>query len=222
MSAPPTVVLFVRLPVPGETKTRLAAGSSPERAANAARAMAEHIVAQLLAGTDRSWELVVFAAPGGRALEVGAWLFSGDTPSGVRIEPQPEGTLADRLEHAQSLGGGPVLFVGSDCPEIEARDIDDALEALARFDAVVGPAADGGFWLLGLRQALPGVFRDVPFSAANTLDVLLGGIRASGFSVLQLGLRRDVDTIEDWRGLPEATKAALRARALGPDGALPR
>ncbi len=208
-----TLVMFVRLPVPGETKTRLAVDSSPEHAANLARVMAEHLVNALLPQQREAWRLVIYGAPGERIARIENWLLEHHNREAVCAEPQPEGSLADRLEHAQTLGNGPLVFIGSDCPDVSSTDVHTALRLVKDERAVVGPALDGGFWLLALPGKITGIFRDVPYSTPDTLAVLESRLAGHGFSVTHLDKRRDIDTAKDWRALEGSLRSPLAARA---------
>jgi glycosyltransferase A (GT-A) superfamily protein (DUF2064 family) len=116
--------------------------------------------------------------------------------------PQPAGDLGARLAagfadaHAR---GGPVLAVGTDCPEINAGLIDMALDLLRTSDAAFGPTADGGYYLVGTARHLPGFFERVRWSSPDTLSDHLGRCRERGWSVGLLPELADIDTGDDWQ-----------------------
>jgi rSAM/selenodomain-associated transferase 1 len=123
-----------------------------------------------------------------------------DALTGWGIGAQRGGDLGERLAnaHADVPPGGPVIQVGMDTPQLDARDLHEAATALARADAVLGPAEDGGWWVLGVTapsdaQAL----RVVAMSTPTTYDDTRSALRAAGLRVAATRTLRDVDTVED-------------------------
>lgn len=117
-----------------------------------------------------------------------------------RLLPQGPGDLGERLARVfeQLCGGGrPVLAVGSDCPGLTVARILSAAAALGRVDLVLGPALDGGYYLIGLRRPRPELFRDVPWSTPQVLEVTRSRAEAAGLTVELLDPARDLDTPED-------------------------
>ena len=115
---------------------------------------------------------------------------------------QAEGDLGARMEHAFqkcfARGHDRVLIIGSDCPGVTTAYLRRAYAALEQTDVVVGPAADGGYTLLGMRELLSPLFRDMTWSTASVLPETLARVAAQGRSVTQLATLIDVDHIEDW------------------------
>ncbi|MGH9230581.1 MAG: TIGR04282 family arsenosugar biosynthesis glycosyltransferase, partial [Acidimicrobiales bacterium] len=154
------LVVLAKDPVPGRVKTRLCPPCSPADAALVAEAaLADTLDAALASGADR----VVLALDG----RPGPWC-----PPGVAVVGQGHGTLDRRLAHvwAHGAGRGPALQVGMDTPQVSAGDLDRAMAALAdeRVDAVLGPAADGGWWALGMRRPRPEAVLGVPTGRTDT------------------------------------------------------
>lgn len=213
----PAVIFFVRHPVPGRVKTRLAAGSTPELAANLYRIMVEVLRDRLLPHAGREYDLWLYVTPARSAVEVGAWLLGGTPRKGTRILVQPEGDLAGRLDHAgrcaTEAGAGAMLFIGSDCMDLAHEDITGALAELESVDAAIGRATDGGFWLLALRRWMPGLFQGVEYSSPYTYGQLLARLRRYGMPPGALAERTDIDCVEDLARQPEEVKLELRRRA---------
>lgn len=192
-SARAAVLVFVRAPERGRVKTRLAAGIGADAALSVYRRLAEHTVAEALgAGA----AVRAHVTPDGAAAQVAAWL--GEGPLYL---PQGEGDLGARMERAFAeafaAGHGPVAIVGSDLPGLSADLLRRALALLEHHDAVVGPAADGGYYLLALRGACPALFRGVPWSTERVLPVTLERLREAGLGTAVLEELRDVDEAED-------------------------
>ena len=92
-----------------------------------------------------------------------------------------------------------LVVIGTDAPGIEARDIHDALLALHDADVVLGPALDGGYWLIGLRKPEPALFENMPWSTADVARLTRERAAAGSLSLRELRTLSDVDTLEDWR-----------------------
>jgi len=129
--------------------------------------------------------------------------------------PQPAGDLGARLEAgfaAAHRRGGPVLAVGTDCLELDAGLIDEAFALLDGRDAVFGPAADGGYYLVGTARHLDGFFDGIRWSTPHALGDHRARCSERGWSVGLLREHGDIDTWDDWQ-------AYHARRAAGPDGA---
>lgn len=189
------ILVFVRAPELGRVKTRLAAELGDAAALAVYRRLAEHTVREVLAVVPRE-DVRIHYTPAGSEAAVRRWLGSG--PSYL---PQTAGDLGERLEAAFSdafaAGYGRVVVVGSDLPGLSAALLERALEALHGADAVLGPARDGGYWLLGLRRKLPEVFRGIPWSTSETCQRTLERLRTAGAEPVLLPEMTDVDTAAD-------------------------
>jgi len=149
----------------------------------------------------------------------GPWL-----PSGFDVVPQCDGPLDQRLAAAFAAVRGPALLIGMDTPQV-TRDLltVDWQDA----DAVFGPAADGGFWALGLRAPDPALLRGVPMSLPDTGAIQRARLLAAGLRVADLPQLRDVDTAADAVAVARqapGSRFAARARefaaALSPVGSV--
>ncbi|MFB4318263.1 TIGR04282 family arsenosugar biosynthesis glycosyltransferase [Actinomadura sp. 21ATH] len=192
------LLVIAKEPVPGRVKTRL----MPHYTAAEAARLAEAALADTLA--------TVAATPAGaRTLALqgrpGSWL-----PPGLRLVPQRGGGLDERLAHAfdDAYGGRPIVLIGMDTPQVTPALLERAGHALRTADAVFGPAADGGFWLLGLARPDAGLLRGVPMSRPDTGRIQLARLRAAGLGVATLPRLTDVDTAAD----------AAEVAALAPHG----
>jgi rSAM/selenodomain-associated transferase 1 len=111
--------------------------------------------------------------------------------------------LGARMEHAFQqafdAGASKVVIIGSDCPAITGATLAAAFAQLDHADFVLGPASDGGYYLLGMRAFEPSVFRDIAWSTDTVLAATLGQIKALGKTFFLLAELTDVDTEADWR-----------------------
>jgi uncharacterized protein len=177
-----TLLVIAKQPVPGKVKTRLVPPCTYEEAASLAEAaLADTLQAVALAPARRR-VLVPDGPPG-------PWL-----PPGFDVVPQCAGLLDERL--AAAFGGvdGPALLVGMDTPQVTPHLLTVDWDAA---DAFFGPAADGGFWALGLRSPDPALLRGVPMSTDTTGAIQHAKLLAAGLRVAHLPELRDVDTAAD-------------------------
>jgi rSAM/selenodomain-associated transferase 1 len=188
------ILVIAKEPVPGRVKTRLTPPFSPDQAAGLARAaLADTLAAAAAAAAVAAARLVI-------ALEgaPGSW-----RPAGVPVLAQRGGGLDERIAAAMADAFAglpvPVVLIGMDTPQVTPALLEAALRPLAdgTADAVFGPAADGGFWLLGLRRPDPGLVLGVPMSTAGTGAAQLARLTAGGLRVHHLPTLLDVDTAAD-------------------------
>ena len=204
---PRTVIVVAKEPVAGSVKTRLCPPCTPvEAAALAEAALADTLEAVARANLDRR-VLVLDGRPGG-------WL-----PAGFEIIPQRGGSFAERLDGAwfDAVGGRPgcTVQIGMDTPQVTSTVLEDALDRLAVVPSVIGPAPDGGWWALGLREHLPGLFHGVPMSAADTCTRQEARLAALvGTAPERLAFLQDVDHIADARAVATLAPGIRFARAL--------
>ncbi len=189
------VVVFARAPLPGQVKTRLAATIGPAAACEVYRRLGETVVRALASAPPRRYELCIAFTPEPEGSLVRAWL-----PWADAWIPQCAGDLGARLafevERAFSDGCDAVVLVGTDCLAVDSERVGAALDALEDRDAVLGPAQDGGYYLLALRRPLA-VFEGVPWSTERVADVTRERLRDLGARWRELAIERDVDTAED-------------------------
>lgn len=190
------LLVFVRWPEPGRAKTRLVPRLGSAGAARFYRGMAERTVATARRCDGAGLDRVVWFTPRERAADIADWLGQG-----LRYEHQPGGDLGSRLEHAFrrafAEGATRVVAVGTDCPSLDPEHVHQAFRGLEEADAVVGPAEDGGYYLLGLARPFPDIFRDIPWSTDRTFAETLARLRSGGRSIRLLPALRDVDRPED-------------------------
>jgi len=203
------LVVFGREPIPGKVKSRLATGIGPEAAARVYATVLEHTLE-----TARS--------SGARVV-----LSLAEEPSGswarnlvVPVEVQRGSDLGDRMDDAFarrfSEGEGRVVIVGSDCPWILATHIAKASANLGGVDVVLGPATDGGYWLVAQRPPGLAMFARIPWSSPETLARTRKRISSLGGTWSELEELVDIDTVEDLELLLNhpRTPEALRRRLL--------
>jgi uncharacterized protein len=202
------LMVLAKAPRPGRSKTRLCPPCTPRDAAALARAALTDTLDAVLA-TPAARRVLVLDGP------VGDWLAPG-----VEVVAQRGAGLDERLAHAFADVGGPALLVGMDTPQVTRGDLARGLARLAApgVDAVLGPATDGGYWAIGLREAQPRAFLGVPMSTAWTGRAQHERLRRLGLRVALLPALRDVDRIADARAVAALAPAGRFARALALTG----
>ena len=183
------ILVLAKAPVPGRVKTRLCPPCTPAQAAAvAAAALADTIGA--VTATDAAERVLVLSG-------------QYRAPAGWRLIGQRGGGLGERLAHGYAdaaRAGLPAILVGMDSPQLTPAHLTDAAAALGRADAVIGPALDGGWWALGLREPADAtVLCGVPMSTPDTARRTVAALRRRGLAVAHTGPLRDVDTAEDAR-----------------------
>jgi rSAM/selenodomain-associated transferase 1 len=205
---------MAKAPVSGEVKTRLCPPLNHEQAAGLARAALLDTL-DAVAASSACRRLVALA---GRP---GPWL-----PAGFGVITQRPGDFGSRLagavEDAWARTPVPVLVVGMDTPQVQASTLDAAAAVLFGIEpdepsAVVGPAEDGGYWIIGIRRPIPGMFDGVPMSTNRTGAAQLSRLRALGVSCTVITSMRDVDEFDDALFVAEMapdTRFAIALRSL--------
>ena len=185
------LILFARFPSAGKVKTRLAASIGADMAAEFYRRMAEGVVANAKAAGD-ALRTYVFVADAADGEAVKRWLGEG-----ITVLEQEEGDLgarmADAFETVFSYGHARVLIAGTDVPSLTQGHFRRGLGALDACDVVLGPAVDGGYYLLGLKRPSPRLFSGMAWSQTDVLAQTLERARGCGWTVAQLDVLEDVD-----------------------------
>jgi hypothetical protein len=193
------VLVFVRAPEAGRVKTRLAAGIGAPAALRVYVRLAEHALAQARAS---GAAVRVHFTPADAGEAVRAWLGPG-----AAYLPQAEGDLGERMrgafDAAFAAGFRRVVVIGSDLPELSPELLRRAFALLDGREAVLGPARDGGYYLLGLRRPVPDVFHGIAWSTAEVLGATVARLRATGIEPALLETLADLDEAADlppgWR-----------------------
>ncbi|MEO7300080.1 MAG: TIGR04282 family arsenosugar biosynthesis glycosyltransferase [Verrucomicrobiota bacterium] len=188
------LIIFAKAPRPGQVKSRLAS-SIGEIAACEAYQKITRLLLDNLHGLEN---VEIRFAPDEAESEMRKWLGHG-----YEYAPQGSGDLGERLQRAFqenfSAGNQRVIVIGSDCPYVTKQDIEAAANALTLKDVVLGPANDGGYWLMGLRKPQPALFQEIPWSSEKVLETTLIRISEAQLSFQLLHKLHDIDVAEDWQ-----------------------
>jgi rSAM/selenodomain-associated transferase 1 len=216
------LAVFVKDPRPGTVKSRLAAALGAEAAAAVYRVLAEGVVRRTAPRSDEYDRVIVFDPPDAKR-SVGEWL----GVEAAALVPQSPGDIGVRMERAFeelfARGARRVALTGTDVPALEREDVRGALESLDEHDVAIGPATDGGYYLIALKRPHPELFDGIGWSGPDVLADTLDRASQRDLSVRVLRTIGDVDTVEDlaaeWpriRPLLDAPTRAAIERTLRP------
>jgi hypothetical protein len=212
------LIVFTRYPEPGTTKTRLIPLLGPEGAANLQRKMTEHTLLQIKRlSTQRELSVEVRYEGGNKDL-MQTWLGPD-----FEYRAQGSGDLGQRMkrsfEDAFGAGATTAVIIGTDIPEITNIIIQKAFDVLQQKHMALGPAKDGGYYLIGLKgnsltKTIPDLFTGIPWGSGDVLEKTIKIATHSGLSFTLLEVLRDVDHPEDlmiWERLQHKNPTVFRS-----------
>jgi rSAM/selenodomain-associated transferase 2/rSAM/selenodomain-associated transferase 1 len=219
------LIVFSRYPEPGQTKTRLIPVLGADGAAKLQAQMTEHTLAQV-----RKLQYQVTQTLQADPLELEIRFVGGDTilmsqwlGTDLAYQLQSEGDLGDRMatafETAFAQGSTAVVLIGTDCPELSAEDLWQAFTALEQQELVLGPAVDGGYYLIGLRHVVPELFQEIAWGTDQVLRQTLEKAEQQQLSVATLRLLADVDRPQDleiWLRVKQQKQQSLSLSVIIP------
>lgn len=191
-----TLLLFTRYPRPGLVKTRLIPALGAEGAARLQQRMTELMYRQALAMQEKRALRVEVYFDGGSTKEVRRWV-----PIGCAVKKQHGGDLGMRMRHAVNTAfasdAARTVIIGADCPFLTAELLDEAFNLLGTRDAVIGPAHDGGYYLLGLNRPADLLWENINWGGESVLRQTMDKCKAHNITVAMLPPLPDIDRPED-------------------------
>jgi len=192
IGATSTFGIFVKYPEPGRVKTRLAEAIGDELAAELYAAFLSDVVARFRKINAR--RILAYTPNDERSRQYFEQLANGH----FELWAQPDGSLGERMQSFfEFFGPDPVVLIGSDSPTLLRSDVEHALATLLNVNYTLGPATDGGIYLIGLNQSSFSLFDRVEWSTSRVLEQMIGEIRNAGASLHLLPLWYDIDTLAD-------------------------
>jgi len=194
-----TLIVFAKLPEPGKVKTRLAQDLGNERAAEIYSTIARDIISRV--SKPLLYETVIFYDPPEKKDEVDLWLKDCAQTDNEHLIPQEGGSLGERISGAfESIfyaGANSTVIIGTDCTDVTANMIGETFGELKEYDAVLGPAEDGGYYLLGLNCFIPGLFKEIEWSTELVLEQTISRLNKLGANYKLRETLRDIDNLKD-------------------------
>lgn len=235
------LLVFLKEPIPGKVKTRLAVDVGDNEAARYYKAMVEVLLKQLRGLIDCRVRFCYAPDDAGDAIrfwllpEMGATsrdggdfyvapVFSSEQKDCQQVDfrAQGEGDLGERLKRAFDEGFADgfenIAVIGTDCPSCGARWLNAAfsrLESDAGRNGVIGPSHDGGYYLLALDSPSPSLFENIPWSSSHVLSTTLAAADNNNLTLTQLPPLADIDLLADWHKLLESPLGPAVKKALG-------
>ena len=215
LARPERLIVFTRFPEPGKTKTRLIPALGPNGAARLQRQMTEHIIAAAAKLSNRPGLTIEVYHEGGNTDLMQEWLGSQ-----FAYRSQGTGNIGRRMlrafENAFQDEMATAVIVGSDIPKISANIIQQAFEGLQKNDLVLGPAHDGGYYLIGIKNTIPAetyncLFDDINWGTGRVLSQTVQTAWESGLRFILLEPLDDVDSPVDLHIWQEVKKTAAKS-----------
>lgn len=209
-SAKQRLIVFTRYPIPGRTKTRMIPALGAGGAAGLQREMTAYTVHTARALAAKTGVEVEIRFEGAPLPDLRGWLGRS-----YRFRPQGDGDLGRRMLRAFADAFAErqqrVVIVGTDCPTLDLATLERAFAALTHSDVVLGPASDGGYYLIGLNRSRPGLFEGIPWGTGEVLERTWDILRRDALRAERLRELSDVDLPED---LPIWEQARREASTL--------
>ncbi len=190
----PSLIIFVKNPIEGKVKTRIAKTVGHPKAVEIYRELLQYTrdVAEALPATDYT-----------KTVYYGDYINEDDLWNGWQKAIQPQdGDLGDRMKQAFSeqfaLGADRVVIIGSDCLDLKPHHLQAAFQQLQRHDVVLGPSTDGGYYLLGMNLLYEKIFDDKPWSQPELMNKTTAVLTQNKISFALLEPLTDIDEWEDY------------------------
>lgn len=207
---PIRIVVFAKAPLAGFAKTRLIPALGQQGAADLAKRLLEHALYQALKAHIGTVELCVTPSSATDTIWQAMRL-----PNGVRLTDQGEGDLGVRMARAAErviAAGESILLIGTDCPQLDAAQLQRAALAMQHTQATLVPAFDGGYVLLGLTRFDSSIFSGIAWSTERVMGETMERLKRLNWHVETLPALHDIDEPSDLKWLPKAWLGTASAK----------
>lgn len=194
------LIVFTRYPEPGKTKTRLIPVLGKAGAANLHRLMAQRTIARALSLQKSRQLSVEIHHTGGSQQQMEDWLGT-DLIYQNQIDGDLGARMAAAFQNSFDSGVDKVAIIGTDCPDLKAEILAQAFDELSDRDLVLGPAKDGGYYLIGLRRSIPELFDGINWGTSEVFASTRAIAQNLGLNIAVLPILADIDRPEDLLGL---------------------
>jgi len=190
-----TLIIFLKYPEAGKVKTRLAKDLGNQKAADIYSHIAEQIIDNVLDANN--YHTIIFYNPPDKENEIKNWIGKKE----LLFSPQRGDTLGEKISNAFkevfSSEAENAVIIGTDCIDVSSKTINLAISSLHNRDVVLGPAEDGGNYLLGLNRQRPEIFQDIEWGTNRVLDQTIERVKEKKLTYELLQTLKDIDTIDD-------------------------
>ncbi len=195
-----SIMVFARAPIPGKTKTRLIPALGKKGAARLHASLIERTLSRIQSVDEVN--ITLWCTPSTED----PFFLSCAKRYNIALQTQQGHDLGSRMQHAfeTTLRSAPwAIILGTDCPDLEVSDLQQSIDAMRNgIDAVAGPAFDGGYYLLGLRQTSASLFREMPWGTENVWEITRNRMEQLGWSYTNTAWLHDLDRPEDIEHFP--------------------
>ena len=183
------VVVFVKAPILGKVKTRLAKSIGDKAALEAYKELTLTVLGRIKNLT----KVDLCFTPDDSINEVIPWAQENWTTT-----PQGLGNLGERMCKVFDNTTEPTLLIGSDCPYLKEKDLIEAGHALEKNDLVLGPAKDGGYWMIGMKTPTPSLFKEINWGSSTVYKSTVLCAKEQGLRIWEGRMLGDIDYADDW------------------------
>ncbi len=207
------VIIFAKYPAYGKVKTRLSETLGVEFAVRFYKAMAEHTFQICLMLPKNKYDIFLFYEKSEQSESVKSWI-----PSEFSVHLQEGSDLGEKMKAAFNRmfekGYKKVTIIGTDCPELNTKILLKSFEELSDNSIIIGPSADGGYYLMGMNKFYPFLFDDIEWSSTRVFDDTLKKVKENNLHVYMLPGLIDIDTEKDLRQWLLVTKQSNKMTDL--------
>jgi len=209
------LVIFAKAPIPAQVKTRLCPPLTPDEAATLQGTLVLDVVEKSRT-VERQMDRYLACSPSREH----PFFKVMEGRHGLRLLDQAGDDIGARMagvfEELFRAGYQSVVMVGTDVPALQAALFLEALKLLDGHDLVLGPAEDGGYFLIGMKRLLPELFREIPWSTPEVRALTLNKAASLGLNVAQLAMNRDIDRVEDLLAVAQMVPSGKGKGQAGP------
>lgn len=189
------LLVFLKYPEPGKVKTRIGKEIGHVKAAQIYRELAERVLGNIMEG---NYTVVLYYSPSWSVDDFKEWLGSDYV-----YKPQRGADLGQRMKNAIrdeiAEGAESVVLIGTDCVQVDSSVINKAFESMHDNDVVIGPATDGGYYLIACRASFNELFENIEWSTNKVYSQTMNRIDELGLKTFILEKKTDIDTYEDYQ-----------------------
>jgi hypothetical protein len=189
------LMVFLKEPVSGKVKTRLAESIGPDQACKAYLQMVDVLLNRLKSFPD----IHLLITDTGSGFDLSKWKLNPQWKTCAQSEGDLGFRMSSAFRDSFDQGYDKVLLIGSDCPEVGKSDLEMAFNKLEESDLVLGPSRDGGYWLIGMNALHQTVFKGISWSTEIVLQQTLKQAEKERLSCSLLRTLTDIDTVLEWR-----------------------